>query len=393
MNHGKYVFAQIFDLVKSYDFHNCVKLYKGDYRLKTFKCWEQFLVMSFAQFSFRESLRDIEFCLASVQPKLYHCGIRSVVPKSTIADANERRDYRIYADFAKTLMQAAIPLYKGENALSKELGSLIYAFDSTTIDLCLNLFPWATFRKTKSAVKMHVLLNVEGSIPEFVTITKGHVQDVTMLDEISFTAGAFYLVDKAYVDFERLYRIETSKANFVTRAKENMSYDVEQENAINNKETIIKDELVKLKRWHTRRWYPIPIRRIEFIDPDTALELTFLTNNLKLEAEIIARLYKERWRVELFFKWIKQNLRIKKFYGYSDNAVKTQLWIAVCDYLIIAILKKNLNTELTLNQMLQILSISLFEKVDIRQLFGIPVSQETKDISKQGLLFENLTGQ
>jgi hypothetical protein len=349
--------------------------------------------MSFAQFSFRESLRDIEFCLASVQPKLYHCGIRAVVPKSTIADANERRDYRIYADFAKTLMQAAIPLYKGENALSKELGSLIYAFDSTTIDLCLNLFPWATFRTTKSAVKMHVLLNVEGSIPEFVTITKGHVQDVTVLDEISFTAGAFYLVDKAYVDFERLYRIETSKANFVTRAKENMSYDVEQENAIIKKETIKKDELVKLKRWHTRRWYPIPIRRIEFIDPDTALELTFLTNNLQPEAEIIARLYKERWRVELFFKWIKQNLRIKKFYGYSDNAVKTQLWIAVCDYLIIAILKKTLKTELTLNQMLQILSISLFEKVDIRQLFGISVRQETKDISNQRSLFENLTGQ
>jgi hypothetical protein len=393
MNHGKYVFAQIFDLVRSYDFHRCVKLYKGDYRLKSFKCWEQFLVMSFAQFSFRESLRDIECCLASVEQKLYHCGIKAAVARSTIADANERRDYRIYADFAKSLMQTAIPLYKGENALSKELGSIIYAFDSTTIDLCLNLFPWATFRKTKSAVKMHVLLNVEGSIPEFVTITKGHVQDVTMLDQISFTAGAFYLVDKAYVDFERLYRIEACKAYFVTRAKENMSYHVEQENDINNKEIVIKDELVKLKRWHTRRWYPIAIRRIEFIDNNTGLELTFLTNNLQLEPEIIARLYKERWRVELFFKWIKQNLRIKKFYGYSDNAVKTQLWIAVCDYLLIAILKKNLKIEMTLNQMLQILSISLFEKVDIKQLFGIAAEEKTKVISNQGLLFKNLTGQ
>lgn len=393
MNHGKYVFAQIFDLVKSYDFYRCVKLYKGDYRLKSFKCWEQFLVMSFAQFSFRESLRDIECCLASVEQKLYHCGIKSAVARSTIADANERRDYRIYADFAISLIQTAIPLYKGENVLSKELGSIIYAFDSTTIDLCLNLFPWATFRKTKSAVKMHVLLNVEGSIPEFVTITKGHVQDVTMLDQICFTAGAFYLVDKAYVDFERLYRIETSKAYFVTRAKENMSYNVEQENAVNNKDIIIKDELVKLKRWHTRRWYPLAIRRIEFIDTDTGLELTFLTNNLQMEPEIIARLYKERWRVELFFKWIKQNLRIKKFYGYSDNAVKTQLWIAVCDYLLIAILKKHLKIEMTLNQMLQILSISLFEKVDIKQLFGIGAEEKTKVISNQGLLFKNLTGQ
>lgn len=393
MNHGKYVFAQIFDLVKSYDFYRCVKLYKGDYRLKSFKCWEQFLVMSFAQFSFRESLRDIECCLASVEQKLYHGGIKSAVARSTIADANERRDYRIYADFARSLIQTAIPLYKGENVLSKELGSIIYAFDSTTIDLCLNLFPWATFRKTKSAVKMHVLLNVEGSIPEFVTITKGHVQDVTMLDQICFTAGAFYLVDKAYVDFERLYRIETSKAYFVTRAKENMSYNVEQENAVNNKDIIIKDELVKLKRWHTRRWYPLAIRRIEFIDTDTGLELTFLTNNLQMEPEIIARLYKERWRVELFFKWIKQNLRIKKFYGYSDNAVKTQLWIAVCDYLLIAILKKHLKIEMTLNQMLQILSISLFEKVDIKQLFGIGAEEKTKVISNQGLLFKNLTGQ
>lgn len=393
MNHGKYVFAQIFDLVKSYDFYRCVKLYKGDYRLKSFKCWEQFLVMSFAQFSFRESLRDIECCLASVEQKLYHCGIKSAVARSTIADANERRDYRIYADFAISLIQTAIPLYKGENVLSKELGSIIYAFDSTTIDLCLNLFPWATFRKTKSAVKMHVLLNVEGSIPEFVTITKGHVQDVTMLDQICFTAGAFYLVDKVYVDFERLYRIETSKAYFVTRAKENMSYNVEQENAVNNKNIIIKDELVKLKRWHTRRWYPLAIRRIEFIDTDTGLELTFLTNNLQMEPEIIARLYKERWRVELFFKWIKQNLRIKKFYGYSDNAVKTQLWIAVCDYLLIAILKKHLKIEMTLNQMLQILSISLFEKVDIKQLFGIGAEEKTKVISNQGLLFKNLTGQ
>jgi len=386
MNKGKYVFAQIFEVVKPYDFDVCVKRYKGNLKVRSFKCWQQFLVMSFAQFSYRESLRDIECCLASQQKKAYHCGIRGVVTKSTIADANEKRNWNIYADFANGLMKIAIPLYKGENALSKELKSVIYAFDSTTIDLCMNLFPWATFRTTKSAVKMHVLLNIEGSIPEFVSITEGSVQDVLALDNLTFRSGCFYLVDKAYVDFDRLYKIETSKAFFVTRAKENMSYKVvRQTEPIDNK-TVIKDELVMLKRWHTRRWYPTEIRRIEFIDPETGLELTFLTNNMELNAEIIARLYKERWRVELFFKWIKQNLRIKKFYGYSDNAVKTQLWIAVCDYLLIAILKKNLKIEISLNQMLQILSISLFEKVDIKELFGIQ-NDETKIISNQGALF------
>jgi len=389
MNQGKYVFAQIFELVKPYDFDVCVNRHKGNFRVRSFKCWQQFLVMSFAQFSYRESLRDIECCLVSMQKKLYHCGIKSEVTRSTLADANEKRSWNIYADFADSLMKNIIPLYKGENALSKELKSVIYAFDSTTIDLCLNLFPWATFRSTKSAVKMHVLLNIEGSIPELISITEGSVQDVLMLDSICFKSGCFYLVDKAYVDFERLYKIETSKAFFVTRAKENMSYNVPKTNAIENPETVIKDELVKLKRWHTRRWYPIEIRRIEFIDASTGLELTFLTNNLDLNAEIIARLYKERWRVELFFKWIKQNLRIKKFYGYSDNAVKTQLWIAVCDYLLIALLKKNLKLEISLNQILQILSISLFEKVDIRELFGIIKNVETKVISNQGVLFEN----
>ena len=393
MNQGKYVFAQIFDLIKPYDFDECVNRYKGNFKVRSFKCWQQFLVMSFAQFSFRESLRDIECCLISMQKKLYHCGIKSEVNKSTLADANERRNWKIYADLATGLMKIVTPLYKGDNALSKELKSVIYAFDSTTIDLCLNLFPWATFRSTKSAVKMHVLLNIEGSIPEFVSITEGSVQDVLMLDDISFISGCFYLVDKAYVDFERLYKIETSKAFFVTRAKENMSYNVTKANPIEDSKTVIKDELVKLKRWHTRRWYPIEIRRIEFIDADTGLELTFLTNNLELNAEIIARLYKERWRVELFFKWIKQNLRIKKFYGYSDNAVKTQLWIAVCDYLLIAILKKNLKIEISLNQILQILSISLFEKVDIREIFGISLNEKTKVISNQGNLFENQTGQ
>jgi len=387
MNQGKYVFAQIFDIIKMYDFKKYVTLYNGDYRVKTLSCWEHFLVMSFAQLSYRESLRDIEYCLVSIRHKLYHCGIKSAVSRSTLADANEKRDYRIYADFAFSLMKAVASLYKGDNVLSKELNSVIYAFDSTTIDLCLHLFPWATFRTTKSAVKMHVLLNVAGSIPEFVNITKGSVQDVTEMDNIGFISGCYYLMDKAYIDFDRLYRIEKSKAFFVTRAKGNMSYEITKQLDTNSNPAILKDELVKLKRWHTRRGYPAELRRIEYRDAICGKELVFLTNSMELSAEVIARLYKERWKVELFFKWIKQNLRIKKFYGNSDNAVKVQLWIAVCDYLIIAILKKSISVDMSLTQMLQILSISLFERIDIKEIFNPSQISETKVISKQATLF------
>lgn len=390
MNQGKYVFVQLFDMISRNDFDQCVNRHNGNYRVKRFTCWEQFLVMSFAQLSFRESLRDIACCLGSVQRKLYHCGIRSEVARNTLAKANENRSWVIYADMAKLLMKIAMPLYKGDNKLSRELQSTIYAFDSTTIDLCLNLFPWATYSSKRKAIKIHVLINTDGYIPEFVHITAANRQDMLMMDHLSYKAGCFYIVDKGYVDYERLYRIELNKAFFVTRAKENMSYIVSERKKPDKQSGIIKDELVLMRRWHTRRWYPVNIRRIEYKDAGTGLFLIFLTNNMLLDAIVIAMLYKERWKVELFFKWIKQNLRIKKFYGNSENAVKTQIWIAVCNYLQIAIVKKRLSIDVSLSQIMQVLSVSLFDKCEVKDLFNI---QETKDISILPSLFENLTGQ
>ncbi len=385
MNQEKYVLAQIFEMVNRYEFNRCIDKYNGNYRVKSFSCWEQFVVMSFAQFSFRESLRDIECCLGCMQKKLYRCGIRSEIARSTLAKANKNRNWQMYADYCKVLMKAALPLYKGENALAAELKSAVYAFDSTTIDLCMTLFGWATFRTNNRAVKIHVLINTDGSIPVFVSVTTAHVQDVLLLDSIIYNSGCYYLIDKAYVDFKRLYKIELSKAFFVTRAKENMAYVVTIQNNIEGQAGVSKDELVTLQRWHTRKKYPVAIRRIEYHDTLTDLHFVFITNNMLLDATVIARLYKERWRVELFFKWIKQNLRIKKFYGTSENAVKTQIWIAVCDYLLIAILKKQLKTPLSLNQILQVLSVSLFEKCSIKDL--LQKQQQTKHVSKQYELF------
>jgi transposase len=390
MNQGKYVFAQLFDLIDRYDFDQCVDKHQGNYRIKHFSCWEQLLVMGFAQLSFRESLRDIECCLDSMKRKLYHCGIKNTIARSTLADANENRNWQIYADVARLMMKVAVPLYKGENKLAKELQSAIYAFDSTTVSLCLSLFPWATYSSKRKAVKIHVLLNTDGYIPEFVHVTTGNRQDMLIMDQITYKAGCFYVVDKAYVHYKRLYRIELSKAFFVTRAKQNMSYTIEESRNVDISTGIIKDELVLMKRWHTKRWYPANIRRIEYQDVATGLQLTFLTNNMLLDAVVIAMLYKERWKVELFFKWIKQNLRIKKFFGNSENAVKTQIWIAVCNYLQIAIIKKRLNIPLSLSQIMQVLSVSLFEKCEIKNLF---FETDTKPISKQPSLFENLTGQ
>jgi transposase len=390
MNQGKFVFAQLFDLIDRYDFDLCVNRYKGNYRIKHFSCWEQFLIMGFAQLSFRESLRDIECCLSSMKTKLYHCGIRNTIARSTLADANENRNWQIYADVAKLMMKVAVPLYKEENKLAKELQSAIYAFDSTTVSLCLSLFPWATYSSKRKAIKIHVLLNTDGYIPEFVHVTTGNRQDMLIMDQLIYKAGCFYVVDKAYVHYKRLYRIELSKAFFVTRAKQNMSYTIEESRTVDITTGVIKDELVLMKRWHTKRWYPVNIRRIEYEDVATGLQLTFLTNNMLLDAVVIAMLYKERWKVELFFKWIKQNLRIKKFFGTSENAVKTQIWIAVCNYLQIAIIKKRLNIPLSLSQIMQVLSVSLFEKCEMKNLF---IEADTKSISKQPSLFENLTGQ
>jgi hypothetical protein len=390
MNQGKYVFTQLFDLINRYEFDKCVDRYNGNYRVKQFHCWEQFLVMSFAQLSFRESLRDIECCLNSMRTKLYHCGIKSEVARSTLADANENRNWKIYADVAKELMKIVAPMYKGDNQLAKELKSVIYAFDSTTISLCLSLFQWATFRSKSKAIKVHVLLNTDGYIPEFVHITNANRQDMLLMDKLTYKPGCFYIVDKAYVHYKRLYRIEVSKAFFVTRAKENMSYVIKQNKSVNAKEGVIKDQLVRMRRWHTRRWYPVLLRRIEYKDIATDKLFIFLTNNMLLDAVVIASLYKERWKVELFFKWIKQHLRIKKFFGNSENAVKTQIWIAVCNYLQIAFFKKRLNLTLSLNQIMQVLSVNLFEKCELKNLF---LDEETKTVSNQPLLFDDLTGQ
>lgn len=387
---GKYIFSQLFEIVNRYEFDKSVNKYKGNHRVKSFQCWEQFLVMSFAQFSFRESLRDIEYCLSSMQSKLYHCGIKSEVARSTLAEANENRDWRIYADLAKVLMKIVVPMYKGDNALAKELGTVIYAFDSTTISLCLSLFPWAVYSKKRKALKVHVLLNTDGSIPEFVHITNANRQDMLMMDQLSYKAGCFYVLDKAYVHYRRLYKIEMCKAFFVTRGKANMSFVVKKKQFADKQKGVVKDQLIVMRRWHTRRWYPTLIRRIEYRDNESGKRFVFLTNNLLLDAQVIASLYKERWKVELFFKWIKQHLRIKKFFGNSENAVKTQIWIAVCNYLQIAFLKKRFDISLSLNQIMQVLSVNLFEKCELKNLF---LQQQTKTISNQPLLFDKLTGQ
>jgi hypothetical protein len=384
MNQGKYIFSQLFEGIYWYDFDVCVKRYGGNTGVKTFSCWEQFLVMSFAQFSYRESLRDIEYCLESIGSKLYHCGIKARVSKSTLADANRDRDWQIYADYAQILIQQALPLYKGENKLVEELKTLVYAFDSTTIDLCMELFPWAKFRPTKSAVKMHVLLNIDGSIPEFIRISDGSVHDVNVLDELKYKPGAYYVMDKGYVSFKRLYRIDAEKAFFVTRAKDNMAYITTKTIKASKRLGILSDELVELISHYPKKGYPKEFRRIKYFDKSNDRELVFLTNDLNIKAFTVSRLYKERWQVELFFKWIKQNLRIKKFYGNNENAVKVQIWIAVCDYLIIAILKKNLNLKPSMNQILQILSISLFEKIPLKNLFE---KENTNNVSNQTSLF------
>ena len=369
MNKGKTVFAQLMELLPKYEFDKCVSRYRGNYKVQRFSCWEQFLVMSFAQLTYRESLRDIEACLGAVKNKLYHSGIRSNVSRSTLADANEIRDWRIYADFAQVLISQARPLYAEDNDFSLTLKNMVYAFDSTTIDLCLTLFPWARFRKHKAAVKLHTLLDLRGSIPTFIEITSGDVHDVNALDLLSYEAGAFYIIDKGYIDYSRLNAMEQAKAYFVTRAKENFAFKRVYSNPVNKKRGVICDQLVNLKGHYAAKNYPDKIRRIKYHDDEKNKSFIFLTNNNKLAAVTIADLYKERWKIELFFRWMKQHLRIKAFYGNTSNAVYTQVWIAITIYLLVAIMKKKMKLEKSTYTILQILSISLFEKTPIRQAF------------------------
>jgi hypothetical protein len=388
MNSGRMVFAQLIDYLPQKQFQKCVARYGGDRYAKNFSCWDQYLAMGFAQLTYRESLRDIEICLRSVGGKLYHMGFRTSVARSTLADANESRDWRIFADFAQTLIATARDLYARE-PMGVDLDQSLYALDSTTIDLCLSLFPWAKFRRHKAAVKMHTLLDLHGNIPTFIRVTSGDVHDVNLLDEILPETGAFYVMDRAYIDFARLYNFTLSSAFFVVRTKSNVLLERRYSHTVDKSTGVRSDQTVLLSSIESASVYPDALRRVSYYDAETGKRLKFLTNNFTLPALTIARIYKQRWQVELFFKWIKQHLRIKAFYGTSENAVKTQIWIAVSVYVLVAIVRKRLGLEASLYQILQILSLTLFEKTPILQALQATDSQsDLYDSSNQLILFD-----
>ncbi len=387
MHSGKAVFSQLMEWIHPEQFRRCVTRYDGHYKVRHFSCWDQFLAMAFAQITFRESLADIEICLRSRQEQLYHLGFRSSVAHSTLADANSARDWRIYADLAQGLIRRARKLYAHE-PLGLELDHTIYALDSTTIDLCLSLFPWARFRSTKAAVKLHTLLDVRGPIPTMITISEGKQADVHILDELIPESGAFYVLDRGYVDFERLYRFVLASAFFVTRTKVGIQLNRLESRPVDRSCGLRSDHIVWLRTPQSAVHYPDRLRRVSYRDPEDGKVLVFLTNNFDLPALVIAQLYKLRWRVELFFKWIKQNLRIKHFYGTSETAVKTQVWIAVCVYILVAIIRKELGFDLSLSQTLQVLSVNVFEQVPLAVLFAqLQAQHETPDQCNQLMLW------
>ena len=367
MNTEPTVFSQLIDFLPRKQFRKCIDRYQGNYGIKSFSCWDQFLCMAFAQLTYRESLRDIETCMRALQNKLYHMGIRGTISRSTLAEANEKRDWRIYADFAQILIHEAKKLYCNE-PFGVDIDETVYALDSTTIDLCLSLFPWAKFRKHKGAIKMHTLLNLRGRIPEFIRITDANVHDVNILDELIPEPGSFYVMDRAYIDFERLYLLNQSSTFFVVRAKSNLDFRRIFSKKIDKSTGILCEQIIVLTGIKTSKKYPEKLRRIKFFDAETNKTFVFLTNNLFLSSLTIAELFHCRWQIELFFKWIKQNLRIKAFYGTSENAVKTQIWIAITTYLLVAIIKKVLKIELTLYTILQVLSVTIVEKMPISQV-------------------------
>src|SRR5438067_3916983 len=376
------------DFLPAYAFQNCVSRYRGDHKVENFSCRDQFLSMAFAQLTYRESLRDIETCLPSIGSKLYHMGFRSKVARSTLADANEARDWRIYADFAQVLIAIARPLYASD-PIGVDLDQNLYALDSTTIDLCLSLFPWAKFRKTKGAVKMHTLLDLHGNIRTFIDITDGKVHDVNILDEILPEAGALYVMDRGYVDFERLYIFTLSAAFFVVRTKSNVLLQRRYSHPVDKSTGVRSDHTVILTAIESAKAYPEALRRVSYLDIETRKRFKFLTNNFTLPALTIAQIYKCRWQVELFFRWIKMHLRIKAFYGTSENAVKTQIWIAVSVYVLVAIIRKRLGLEASLYQILQILSVTLFEKTPIlRALQASDSEMVVADSDNQLILFD-----
>jgi len=377
------------DHLPRYEFQKCVGRYHGEYQQKSFSCWDQFLAMAFAQFTYRESLRDIEACLRSMSGKLYHAGFRGNVARSTLADANESRDWRIFADFAQVLIRIARPLY-AHDPIGVELDQSLYALDSTTIDLCLSLFPWARFRKHKAAVKMHTLLDLHGNIPTFIGITDGTVHDVNILDEILPEAGAFYVMDRGYIDFERLYVFTLCSAFFVTRTKENVLLQRRYSHPVDRTTGVRSDHTVILTAFDSAKAYPDALRRVSYLDVETRKRFKFLTNNFTLPALTITQIFKARWQVELFFKWIKQHLRIKAFFGTSENAVKTQIWIAVSVYVLVAIVRKQLGLEVSLYQILQVLSVTLFEKTPILQALQASDSQGELSVNANQLILFDL---
>ena len=388
MNQGRTVFSQLLGFLPDREFRRCVARYGGDVRPRGFSCWDQYLSMAFAQLTYRDGLRDIEACLRSLGGKLYHMGFHGRVSRSTLADANDAHNWRIYADFAQVLIRIARPLYASD-PIGVDLDNSVYALDSTTIDLCLALFPWAKFRRHKSAVKMHTLLDLHGNIPTFISITDGKVHDVNVLDEIFPEAGAFYVMDRGYVDFERLYRFTLSSAFFVVRTKSNVLLQRRYSHPVDKDTGVRSDHTVILTAIESAKAYPDSLRRVSYLDVDTRKRFKFLTNNFALPALTITKIYKCRWQVELFFKWIKQHLRIKAFYGTSENAVKTQIWIAVSIYVLVAIVRKRLGLKASLYQILQILSVTLFEKTPIlRALRASDYENDLDDPDNQLILFD-----
>ncbi len=387
MNSGRTVFSQLIEHLPEKEFQKCVARHRGDANFRGFSCWDQLLAMAFAQLTYRESLRDIESCLRALQSKLYHMGFRGKVSRSTLADANESHDWRIFADFAQGLIATARPLHACD-LMGVDLHQSLYALDSTTIDLCLSLFPWAKFRQRKAAVKMHTLLDLHGNIPTFIRVTSGAVHDVNILDEIMPEAGAFYVMDRAYIDFQRLFVFTLSSAFFVVRTKSNVLLERRYSHPVDKSTGVLSDQTVILSSVESATAYPDPLRKVSYFDPERSKRLKFLTNNFTLPARTIADIYRQRWQVELFFKWIKQHLRIKAFYGTSENAVKTQIWIAVSIYVLVAIVRKRLGLEVSLYQILQILSVTLFEKTPILQaLQACDSDSNLVDIGNQLILF------
>ncbi len=390
MNIGRSLLTQIVTYLPKYQFDKIIEKYNGNYKAQSFSCWEQYVCMVFAQLTYRESLRDIESCLEAFGSKLYHCGIKSSVPKSTLGYWNEKTDWRVFAEYSNYLIQYARNIYLGDNEFLEELDGTVYAFDSTTIDLSLTLFPWAKFRKAKAAIKAHTLIDLQGNIPSWIFLSEGSVHDVNALDHLPIEAGAYYVMDKGYVDFKRLHRLHNESATWITRSKDNMKFKRQYSAPTNRENGIICDQTIKLTGFYSTKKYPDKIRRIKFKDKDTKIAYEFITNNFEIDSMLVCKLYKQRWQVELFFKWIKQNLRIKAFYGTSRNAVYTQIWIAVSVYVLIAIIKKELHSPYSLNKILQILSVGIFEKMPINQAFTqIEMLENSTTHPKQLILFDS----